>query len=123
MKKFYAALFLGIFLGPLVAQESSIRISQEASLSQELPALALTDTISKPSLEALAFTVILDSILMASHVVQDPEISYSAQDSITFFNPPKDSLKRRLTLLDQKTILDSRYNPSLEGVIKDVFTF
>ena len=96
-----------------MAQESSIRISQEASLSQELPALALTDTISKPSLEALAFTVILDSILMASHVVQDPEISYSAQDSITFFNPPKDSLKRRLTLLDQKTILDSRYNPSL----------
>ncbi|MDG2415629.1 MAG: transglycosylase SLT domain-containing protein [Flavobacteriaceae bacterium] len=118
MKKYYAAFFLGIFLGPLVAQESSIRISQEASLSQELPALALTDTISKPSLEALAFTVILDSILMASHVVPDPEISYSAQDSVTFFNPPKDSLKSRLTLLDQKTILDSRYNPSLERVIK-----
>ena len=118
MKKHFATFFLWIFLGPLVAQEISIPISQEASLSQELPALILTDTISKPSLEALTFAAVLDSILTASHVVPDPEINYSAQDSIALFNPPKDSLKSRLTLLDQKTILDSRYNPSLEGVIK-----
>ena len=103
MKKTHLAIFLWTLLGPLMAQEASV--PKKVS-------------IAKPSLEALAFAAVLDSILLASHVVPDPETSYSAQDSVAFFNPPKDSLLNRLALLDQKTILDSRYNPSLEGVIK-----
>ena len=101
-----------------MAQETSIPISQEASLSQELPALALTDTLAKPPLEGYTFAAVLDSVLLATHLSSDALYTYSPADSVAFFNPPKDSLRSRLALLDQKTILDSRYNPSLESVIK-----
>lgn len=116
MKKPHLAIFLWTLLGPLLAQEATV--PKEVFVSQEILALVAVDTIAKPSLEALAFAAVLDSILSASHVVAAPDINYSAQDSMAFFNPSTDSLKSRLSLLDQGTILDSRYNPSLEGVIK-----
>ena len=101
-----------------LSANKSNKAPKEVFVSQEILALVAVDTIAKPSLEALAFAAVLDSILSASHVVAAPDISYSAQDSMAFFNPSTDSLKSRLSLLDQGTILDSRYNPSLEGVIK-----
>ena len=116
MKKPHLAIFLWTLLGPLLAQEATV--PKEVFVSQEILALVAVDTIAKPSLEALAFAAVLDSILSASHVVAAQDINYSAQDSMAFFNPSTDSLKSRLSLLDQGTILDSRYNPSLEGVIK-----
>ena len=116
MKKPHLAIFLWTLLGPLLAQEATV--PKEVFVSQEILALVAVDTIAKPSIEALAFAAVLDSILSASHVVAAPDINYSAQDSMAFFNPSTDSLKSRLSLLDQGTILDSRYNPSLEGVIK-----
>lgn len=62
---------------------------------------------------------VLDSIILAQHLGQDSLVPvYSAADSLTFFRPPADTLKARLARLDQKTLLDSRYNPSLESVIK-----
>jgi len=72
-----------------------------------------------PPQEAHALAAVLDSIINAQYLgIDSISPAYSRADSLAFFKPPTHTLKARLALLDQKTILDSRYNPSLESVIK-----
>ncbi|MFT6722755.1 MAG: membrane-bound lytic murein transglycosylase D [Flavobacteriaceae bacterium] len=97
MLKSISTLTLILCLGPLMAQ----------------------DRMNPPPTEGYDIAAVLDSIIQAQHLKNDSILLvYSAADSLAFFRPPADTLKKRLSLLDQKTILDSRYNPSLESVIK-----
>jgi membrane-bound lytic murein transglycosylase D len=97
MLKSISTLALILCFGPLMAQ----------------------DRTNPPPTEGYDIAAVLDSILQAQHLKNDSILPiYSAADSLAFFRPPADTLRKRLALLDQKTILDSRYNPSLESVIK-----
>lgn len=97
MIKIYILLLSLGFLGPLMAQEPT-----EAYLK-----------------DAHHLAGVLDSIILAQHLQQDPPLQDSSvANDLAFFNPPTDTLKTRLSIIDQKTIIDSRYNPSLESVIK-----
>ena len=79
--------------------------------AQEQAAQYKTDTYE--------LAAVLDSIILAQHLGTDSIAPiYSRKDSLAFFRPSADTLKKRLALVDKKTILDSRYSPSLESVIK-----
>lgn len=82
--------------------------------------LAQAQQPTSPSrMDGPEIAAVLDSIILAQHLGQDSIVPvYTAADSLAFFRPPADTLKARLARLDQKTLLDSRYNPSLESVIK-----